>query len=69
MLFPLIEHIRQRAFELLHHRIQTPQDDGLLTPLQPENGGRRQSHFLGKLGERHVATLSSEELRQFLVQG
>ena len=51
------KHILPRAFELFQHRVQSPQRDALFTPFQPENGGWRQTHFLGKLSERHVPTL------------
>ena len=67
-LFPLTEHIRQRAFKLFHHRIQPPQGDGLLTPLQSEYRGRWKSNLFRELGERHVSPLSAEEFCQLFVQ-
>ena len=68
MPLPLTKHIRQRAFELLHHRIQPPQSDRLFAPLQPEYRGRWQTDLFRELGERHVPTLISQEFGELFVQ-
>jgi hypothetical protein len=67
-LFSLTKHILQGAFELAQYRIQTPQCDGLFTPLQSKDRGWWQAHLLGKLSERHLSPLLSQEFCQLSVQ-
>ena len=62
------KHVSQRAFKSVQDQLEPAQGDALLRVLEPMDSGRRQTHLLAELGERHLAALFPDEPGQLLVE-
>ena len=62
------KHIPHRHLQLLHHRFQSTQRDGLIHLFESEKRGRGEPRDLGKLSKRHLATGLLQEFGELLVE-